>query len=468
MKLYRYIYIALSASLLTSCGLYKNYERNEEQVQAEVQHLYRDPMAENAPLTVTDSVCFGNTPWREVFTDPVLQSHIEKALAQNGDIAHADLTLQQAEVGLRINKLAFLPQIAFTPSGTLAKAFIDGTNTTATYEFPIAASWQLDAFGLLRNQKKQGEMTVLQAQAAKQATQTAIICAMANMYYSLQMLDEQLSTTKATLALWDKNITAMEAMMQAGMTNAASVSSAKAQHLQIQTTIPAIEGNIREVENAMCLIMDETPHAISRNAFTADGFPASFSTGMPIQLLEARPDVKIAELTLAKAFYGVNAAKASFYPQITISGQGAWTNSLGGIIMNPGKFLAAGVASLTQPIFAQGKLKGQLEIAEIAQKQAELDFSDALLKAGSEVSNALAAYNTAVEQTRLCEQQVAELEKANEATDFLFHNGNTTSYLETLTAQMNLLNGRLALINNRYAKVQAVVSLYQALGGGRE
>jgi putative transport related, lipoprotein len=189
---------------------------------------------------------------------------------------------------------------------------------------------------------------------------------------------------------------------------------------------------------------------------------------MPLSLLANRPDVAIAEAKLAQSFYGIQAARGAFFPKITLSAQGTFTNSLGGMIMNPGKFIAAGVASLTQPLFAQGKLKGNYEIAKIAQESAQLDFEKTLLKAGQEVSNALNAYNTACQTTEIAQRQVVQLQKAYDDTEFLFKNGNTTTYLETLNAQISLLNGQLSLINNRYEKVQAVVALYQALGGGRQ
>ena len=220
----------------------------------------------------------------------------------------------------------------------------------------MQASWQIDAFGTLYNAKKQGELSLVQAKVARQATQTAIVTGVANLYYSLQMLDEQLATTRSTLVLWHKNITAMEAMKEAGMTNAAALASAKAQVLQIESTVPTLEDNIRQLENSLAVLLHEAPHAIDRNPFTADGFPTTFSTGVPLSLLANRPDVAIAEAKLARTFYGVQAARGQFFPQITISGQGAFTNSLGGMIMNPGKCLASGIASLTQPLFAQGKI----------------------------------------------------------------------------------------------------------------
>lgn len=454
--------------LLTSCGLFGHYERDVKGVDSLTRKLYRDPTQIDAALMVADTVSFGNMPWQEVFTDVKLQVLIRKALAQNTDLRQTALTIKQAEIGLRVNKLAYLPQIAFSPSGTLSKVFIEGKSMTETYNLPMQASWQIDAFGTLYNAKKQGELTLIQAKVVRQAAHTAIVTGVANLYYSLQMLDEQLSTTRSTLVLWHKNIKAMEAMKEAGMTNAAALSSAKAQVLQIESTIPRLENNIRQLENSLSVLLHEAPHAIDRNPFTADGFPSSFSTGIPLSLLANRPDVAIAEAKLATAFYGVQGARGKFFPQLTISAQGAFTNSLGGMVMNPGKFLASGIASLTQPLFAQGKIKAGYEIAKLQQEAAQLSFEQSLLTAGQEVSNALAAYHTACTITDIVQRRVEELQKANDDTEFLFRNGNTTSYLETLTAQMNLLNGRLSLINQRYDKVQAVIKLYQALGGGRQ
>lgn len=467
--------IGAAGLLLASCGtwnrnvrdkLYGRYQRDEQGVEQLAQQLFRDT-AQGTTLAVADTTSFGNTPWQEVFTDAQLQALIRKALAQNTGLRKAALTVEQAEVGLRINRLAYLPSLAFSPQGNLSKAFIDGSEVVKTYSLPLQASWQIDAFGTLRNAKKQGELGVLQAKAGEQATRTAIVTGVANLYYSLQMLDEQLATTRATIKIWHRNIEVMKAMKEAGMGNSASIASAEAQVLQIEASVPKLEDNIRQLENSLCLLLHEAPHAIERSAFTAEGFPEHFSTGVPLALLANRPDLAIAEARLANAFYGVQGARGAFFPKITLSAQGAFTNSLGGMIMNPGKFLAAGVASLTQPLFAQGKLKGNLDIAKLQAETAQLDFEKALLTAGQEVSDALASYHTAKELTTIRQEQVAKLEKANRDTEVLFRNGNTTTYLETLTAQMNLLNGKLALINQRYEKVQAVIALYKALGGGR-
>lgn len=449
--------------MLTSCHIFGNYERPTEIDSLAHVIQYRD-------VQTADTVNFGQTPWREVFTDPQLQSLIERVLANNPDMRIAELNLQKAEIGLRLSKFQFfLPSISFSPSGTISKVFIDGASNSKTYEFPVTASWQADAFGKLRNSKKQTEMQLLTLKEVHHATTTGLISGTAQLYYGLQLMDEQLATMRSTLALWDKNIAALEAMKDAGMVNAAAISSAKAQYIQIQANVPALEDGIRTMENNLCLLLGEAPHAIERGKFAPQSFPFDLRTGLPFQLLGQRPDVRIAELELANCFYAKLGARSAFYPTLSIAGNGSFTNSLGGMIMNPGKFIAAGIASLVQPIVQRGALIGQLKVSKLAEEQAEIKFENAMQKAAMEVSNAVASYNSYCEQEALTRQQVAELEKANEATWLLFqHGGGTTTYLETLTSQMQLLQGRLTLLNDQYQQILSAINLYQALGGGHE
>jgi NodT family efflux transporter outer membrane factor (OMF) lipoprotein len=458
------ILFAIGCSLaLSSCHLYSNYERGENVVS---DSLFRDTTSTYAIL-VGDTASFGDTPWREVFTDPQLQTLIEKALANNASLRTADITIQQAQTGLKISRLAYLPSLAFSPTGTLSS--YDGGKATKTYTLPVQASWQLDFFGTLRNAKQQAAVQLEQSKAGYAATRTAIIAAVANLYYTLQMLDEQLSITRDTYELWGKNVDAMETMFQVGgLTNSAAVAQAKANRYQIESTIPTLEQSITSAENALCVLLHETPHPITRGRFNADAFPTTFATGVPLRLLDNRPDVRAAEMNLAYAFYGTNAARGAFYPQITLSGSAGWTNSAGSAIINPAKFIASAVGSLVQPLFARGTLMGQLKISKLQQEAAQINFESTLLQAGQEVSDALMSYHSAEQREGIQTQQVAELEHAVESTNFLFTHGNTTSYLETLTAQQSLLQAQLSLISDKFDKVQSAISLYQALGGGRD
>jgi len=464
MRLYKYICIALLGSTLASCShyksLYSDYERPDS-LGIDINALYRDTASVDGILAA-DTTNFGNLHWREVFTDPLLQQLIERALQANTDVRKADLTIRQAEQGLMTSRLAYFPTLAFTPTGTLSS--YDFNKATKTYNVPISASWQADVFGTIRNAKKQSEMTLYQTRAAKQATQTAIVASVANLYYTLEMLDEQVQTTTETAELWDKNVNAMDAMMQAGMTNGAAVSQAKANRLSIISSLPTLQSSIRQTENSLCALLHETPHSIARGKLADANFPDMLSAGVPLQMLANRPDVRASELQLAYAYYGVLGARGAFYPSITISPSAGWTNTYG----NPGKILATLVGQLTQPLFQQGKLKANYEIAKLNQESALLDFEQSLLDAGNEVSNALTTYQTTQRTIAAQEDLVKQLEVANDQTDFMFHHGNTTTYLETLTTQQSLLQAQLTLISDRFDRVQAVITLYQALGGGWE
>lgn len=443
--------------------MYSNYERPE---RIQTEGLYRDAVT-GETLAATDTTSLGNMPWQQVFVEPQLQSLISKALENNADLRTADLAIEQVKAGLRVSRLAYLPSLALGPNGAISS--YDGGKATKTYSLPVQASWQIGALGSLRNAKKQAEMTLLQTKAARQAAQTSIIAAVANLYYTLQMLDEQLRTSEETCVLWDKNVIAMEAMWKVGgLTNSAAVAQAKANLLQLRGNVATIKESIASAENALCVLLHEPPHAIGRGAFRGSSLPATLSVGVPLQLLSGRPDVRQAEYNLAAAFYATNEARANFYPSLTISGSAGWTNSAGGYVVNPAKVLASAMASLTMPLFANGQLTANLKIKTANQEAACLAFEKQLLTAGQEVSDALSAYQTANEREELAQQQVEQLQVAVESTNALFTHGNSTSYIETLTAQQTLLSAQLSLISNRFDKVQAVVSLYQALGGGRD
>lgn len=457
------IFPLISVALLTSCGIFKNYKRPEAFANV-TENIYRDTTSMTAVLETADTANFGNTPWREVFTDPKLQALIEKVLVSN-DMQKADMNIEKAKAYLTISKLAYIPSLVFAPSGELTS--IDHSKAVQTYTLPISASWNIGSFGSLQNAKKYAKSNLFVAKAAKQATQTALIAAVAQMYYTLQMLDEQYATAFETSKLWEKNVEAMKAMKEAGMVNNAAVAQASANYHTLCATLPTLQNSIRQTENALCVLLAEAPHAIDRNAFGTYDFPESMQVGIPVQLLSNRPDVRIAEAQLAAAFYNVNIARSKFYPSITISGVAGWTNNVGAVV-NPGKLLLNAAASLAQPLFMNGQLVANLKVSKLDYEAAALDFHDAVLKAGAEVSNALSDFQTAHLQQQEREKQVQALETATEETLLLFQHSNTTTYLETLTAQQGLLSAKMSLITDKYNKLNAGINLYKALGGGRE
>lgn len=454
------LYIASLLFLINSCHVYDRYQQNMKIPE----DVYRKNLVSLG--TEGDTVLLGVMPWKEFFTDVQLQVLIAKALDNNTNLLIAEQNIKSAAAAWKASKLAYLPSLVASPQGTISS--FDWQQAVKTYSLPITASWQVDMSGSLRNAKMQATAQILQAKAAKQAVRTHIIASVANLYYSLLMLDEQLRVTQETSKIWRRNYETMAYMEEAGMTTTAAVASAKANYYQILATIPALEERIASAENALCLILRETPHKIARHHSFTFQLPSQLTQEIPLAQLAARPDVKSAELSLANAFYGVAGAYAKFYPNITLTGTLGFTNNAGVGIMNPGKMIANAVASLVQPLFMRGQVKANLDIAKANREVAQLKFEQVLLTAGSEVSNSLMSYHSAKKQEEQRRLQVRELESAAEKVHLLFEHTNSTSYLETLTAESSLLNARLALVNDQFAGLQAAINLYTALGGGVE
>ena len=448
--------------LFTSCGLYNKYERPEE---INTKGLIRDLTSDGDTLAVNSDENFGNLPWREVFTDPQLQGLIQTALENNTDLRNAALNVKMMETALTCAKLAFLPSVAFAPQGTISQVQMDGASVSRTYQLPIAASWNLDLFGNLLSQKRSAQMKLLATKDYQVAVQTQIICGVANLYYTLMMLDEQLAIVTDMEGLTKDTWDMMQLQMQLGRARSTSVQTAEANYYSIQAKKADLKRQIREMENSMSLLLNEPGHQIPRGKFYNQSLPTNFSAGVGIQLLSNRADVHAAEMALAQCFYDTETARSRFYPNITVTGTAMFTNSLGSAIVNPGKWILSAVGSLTQPIFQHGQIVAGLKVAKAQQEQALNSFQQTILKAGNEVSNALLAYNTCDEKSLLDEKQVKIYEQNVEDTKLLY-TSKGSSYLEVIQAQNGLLNARISKVTDDFNKMQAVVNLYQALGGG--
>lgn len=454
------LYIIMSCTLLlSSCGIYKKYERPEVNTKG----LYRDTLSDQDTLVSNDTTTLGSTPWREVFTDPKLQTLIDSALSNNSDLLTAALSVKQSEDMLKVAKLAYVPSFVFSPNGALSSW--DGAKTNKTYSLPIQASWTIDLFGSLLNAKRAQQMVLVQARDYQRAVRTSIISGVANCYYTLLMLDEQLRITKETEALTEQTWKTMQDMKEYYGYNEGSVLSAKANYLSVKASIPEIERQIRETENSLSLLLAQAPTRIDRGTFAGQSLPENLRTGVGIQVLANRPDVHAKEMALANCFYNVNKARSAFYPNITITGSAAWTNSSGMGIVNPGKMLLNAVGSLVQPIFQHGQLIAGLRVAKSQQEQAYIAWQQSILNAGSEVSNALKLYETSAKLSEIEAERVETLQSNVEAVTALMANGST--YLEVITAQQALLASKLQKVVDDFNKMQAVVNLYYALGGGR-
>ena len=457
--IFKFLNFYIAAMLLTSCGLYNKYERPE----VDTKGLVRDTQSLTDTLAVQDTTSFGNLPWRTVFTDPQLQSLIEQGLKNNPDLLNAALNVQMVNEALKVAKLAFLPSVAISPQGTLSS--FDGAAATKAYSLPVSASWNVDLFGNLLSAKRSAQMQLIATKDYQTVVKTNIISAIANLYYTLLMIDRQLEIVsdmeQLTKETWDK----MKFMHdnRVGYRSTA-VQSAEAAYYQVQSQRVDLLRQMREAENSLSLLLGQPGQTIARGKFAQQSLPTEFSTGVGIQMLANRADVHQYEMSLAQCFYDVETARSRFYPNITITGTAAFTNQNG--MVNPGKWLLSAVGSLVQPIFQHGQIVAGLKVAKMQYEQAFNKWQNAIYKAGNEVSNALVAYNSYSQKVELDGKRVQVLKQNVDDTRKLMESSANTTYLEVITAQSNLLNAEIAEVSDQLSKMQAVVSLYQALGGG--
>lgn len=444
-----------ATALLSSCGLYKSYERPTD--------IKTDGLYNTVITNEQDSLGLAVYSWKEIFTDPNLQILIEKGLEQNTNLNNARLQIEQSEAVLKAAKWAFIPGFAFAPQGSLAG--VDWGKASQTYTIPVAASWQIDVFGGLLNAKKRAKAQLENSEAYKQAVQSQLVSAIANYYYSISMLKEQLALSLQTEKLWKENVKTTQALMEAGQSNKAAVSQTEANYYSICTQIADLKDEIIILENEFSALLGDAPQKYTIGSLNNWVSPQGISTGIPAIALSNRPDVKMAEQQLAIAYYATNESRAAFYPGINLSGAIGWTNQLGSAIVNPGKWIWNAAASLTQPIFQNGRLRAQYKISKAQQEQAKNSFQQKLLDAGTEVNNALTKVQTSIEKDELYGKQVSALETAVKSTQALMMN-SSTNYLQVLTAQQTLLSAQMAQISNKFSQIQATIELYQALGGG--
>ena len=473
MKRISNIFVAAAVGLmLTGCGIYNKYEQKAE-----------------APADAFGTSVLGGSPaegnasiaqmsWREFFTDPLLQQLIEQVLANNTDLNSARIAVEKSQAALAAAKLAYLPSLAFAPQGTLSS--FDGGTVVKTYNLPLQLSMDIDVFGSITNKKRAAKAVLLQAEMQQDAIRSNLVSITAQQYLMLQVLDRQLDILIQTDSLWNKSLETEQALWENGKAYSTAVNQMEASYLSVKTQIADTRRNIRAVENAICKLLAVSPQHINRQKWGSstlhhaesmdDAEERMFDSkymkiGIPAQMLENRPDIRMANHAMEEAFYNTAAARSAFYPSITLSGSLGWTNNSGMGIVDPGKLLWNAVAQLTQPIFARGKLIANKKIAQLTEEDLQKKYVQTVINAGNEVNEAMADCMTAREKHAYLQRQVQVLREAYTGTHELMDNGKA-SYIEVLRAQESLLDAQLGLAMNMYDGAQAVIALYIALGGG--
>lgn len=448
--------VALGVILLGSCNIYKKFEMPQDSALTEEYVKARQAQP--------DSTAFGNLRWEQVFTDPVLADLINRALVNNTNLRNAKLNVDIAQAQLKGAKLSFFPSLALAPNG--AGTSYSGGKFSWTYQLPASASWEVDIFGKLLNTKRGAQASLLQSEAYHQAARSQIIAAVANTYYTLANLEAQLKLSRETAELWAESVETMKNLKLAGRLNESAVVQSQANYYSILASITDLEVAIDEVNNTLSLLVNTTPQKWVVSPEATLVAPTMLREAIPMRELAARPDVRAAEQTLATAYYATNQARANFYPGLNITANGGFTNLLGSFIVNPGDWFAQVAGSLTIPIFSRGANIAKLKATKAQQQQAMNNFEYTLMSAAAEVSDAMTVYEKSAEKEIYLAQQVENLEKSVEYTQELLTLG-TSTYLEVLTAQQGLLGAQISQLSTQLSRSQAVINLYQSLGGGR-
>jgi len=468
MKLYRSLqYVALGAVLLSSCKITRKYEQPELSV-IKADNLYRG--AES-----TDTSSIANLPWTELFTDPKLQALISEGLANNPDMKIALQRINEAQALLQQSKMAFLPSLTFSPNVTLSQTSRAGLNLppnininlkTTTYQVGISTNWEADIWGKLASAKRASQATLMQTEASRKALQTQLIAAIASSYYGLLALDQQLAITEETIELRRKTINTLQKLKESAIVTGAAVVQSEANLYAAEVSLPDLKRAIRELENSLNVILGRYPQPIDRNRLEDQQVRADLSAGIPLQLLQNRPDVAAAEQGYRAAFENVNYAKTFFYPSLALTAGSAGLSTLSTNSLFSNSLFYSLAAGLTQPIFAKGTNKARLRTAEAQREMALQSFYKSLLVAGQEVSDALFSYEMALEKEATRRKQIESLEKAVNFTEQLLMYSSATNYTDVLTSEQALMAARLAEIGDKQQQLLSIVDLYRALGGG--
>ena len=366
-----------------------------------------------------------------------------------------------------------MPSLYFSPQVALSS--FDGAKATKRYTLPLDVSWDIDVFGSNTNKKRAAKAVLLQSQMAEESTRSNLISAIAQQYFYLQLLDRELDILLETDSLWKVSLDTQQALYENGKTFSTAVNQQESSWLSVKLQIVSTRRSIRSVENDICSLLCITPQHIERSHWSADEDYHSASEGqrlfeerymkigVPAMMLERRPDIRLANYYMEEAFYNTQAARAAFYPTITLTGEAGWTNN-GGLV-NPSKLLWQLVGSLTQPIFARGQINANYKISKLTEENLKKKYVQTVIDAGNQVNEAIADCQAAREMHDYYHRQVEVLHEAYLGTHELMDNGKA-AYLEVLTAQESLLSAQLNEATNMYNGAQSIISLYIALGGG--
>lgn len=459
----RVIPLIVSLFVLTSCGTYSNYQRQDSIMN---DSIVRSDLAQAEPTLLTSQASYSQG-WRQLFTEPRLVALIEEGLAHNSDLNIAKLHVDAAKAALRNAKGELFPSLELGANGETSRFKNSGNDpqTESKYNVRAEASWEVDIFGKLQNARKAAAANVEEKAAYVQAVQVELIATIATSYYQLEMYDAQINDTWDIINSWEESVRAQKALMAVSEATSDEVSQAEASKLEAEETFEDLQLLMIQTENALCALLGRYSGHIERGDFLTSCEQMPPIPQMNIQALASRPDIRQAEAALKKAFYLTNEARAALYPSLNLSGIIGWTNDADEVV-SPSGLLMKALGSLVQPIFANGKLRAAVKQAKAEQEEAKIAFHQAILEAGQEVNDILASRQYAQRAIMLNSQQVEKLTDVLDATEKRMRYDSEVNYLQVLLARQSLLEARLSLLSHRYGLLESTIQLYKALGGG--
>lgn len=452
-----FIPLIISLFVFTGCGTYSNYHRQGPIISDSIVR----------PDLTPPSTLHTNEGWREMFTEPRLVALIEEGLAHNSDLNIAKLHVDAAKASLRNAKGELFPSLELGANGETVrfKNSGDDPQTDSKFGFKAEATWEVDIFGKLQNAKKAAAAHVEEQAAYVQAVQVELVATIATSYYQLEMYDAQINETRDIANSWDESVRAQKALMAVGEATSDEVNLAEASKLVAEETLEALQLQMIQTENALCVLLGRHSGHIARGDFQSSCEQMPLIPNVNIRQLATRPDVRQAEAALKRAFYLTAEARAALYPSLNLSGIIGWTNDADEVV-SPAGLITRALGSLTQPLFANGRLRAEVKKAQAEQEEAKIAFHQAILEAGQEVNDVLASRQYAQRAIMLNSQQVDKLTDVLDATEKRMRYDSEVNYLQVLLTRQSLLEARLALLSHRYGFMDSTIQLYKALGGG--
>ena len=461
-KLNSCVMAMLSASLLAGCMVGPNYHRPAVQPPTAFRDLSENPQVQ------AQAASYADLPWWQVFQDPQLQELIRTALKQNYDLQLATERINAARAQVTVTRSSLFPQVAGNGNFSGGKE----NNFQTNYNFltlTADAAFQLDLFGKLRRETEAARAQLLGTEDARQTIILTLVSDVASDYFALLQMDLQLQITRETVKTQQDSVRLTTFRVEHGVATKLDVLQAQQVLDSANATIPDLERQIAQEENAISILLGDYPHAVPRGRpLVEQPLPPEVPPGLPSTLIERRPDIREAEQNLVAANAEIGVAKAEFFPQISLTGSGGGafgrSSAFSGLMSSQLGIWSYG-AQVTQPIFTGGALTGNLRLAKSENQQALIAYRQTIQRAFGDVSDALIGYQKFHEVRVRQEDTVADLQESVRLSNMRYK-GGTTTYLEVLDGQRSLFSAELTLAQARGTEYQSLVQLYRALGGG--